>query len=256
MNGGMRMICIVRLANSWPPVSVSYSQLDQGVTTNVEGIEEEMYRLRMKAPSNSGQSQMTWEIEKEGSDARPPQRVDREEEESQFTESHAEQDLPPITTDIVSANAPAFPRPQVPTNQLWTGTTDWTNPPIPSWQRVHQRLLNWAIVWSMSEFDNSLASTERGRQVDEVALTIWTAQVYKRYVRAKTTDNPPQRVDRLFVPPNVADAINSAVYNGRHGDACAMLKDMWEPFGFEGMPRLLIVLARHRRDANHWVVHR
>lgn len=35
-----------------------------------------------------------------------------------------------------------------------------------------------------------------------------------------------------------------------------MLRDLWAPFGFEGMPRLLIVLARHRRDSNHYVVHR
>jgi hypothetical protein len=214
-----------------------------------------MYRLRMKAPSHSGQSQMTWEIEKDGSDARGPGAPPTEESRTDVQDEH-DDDLPPIPSDLITANVPAFPRPQAPANQLWSASSDLSSPPIPSWQRVHQRLLNWAIVWSMTEFDNSLASTDRGRQVDEVALTIWTAQVYKRYVRSKTTDNPPQKVDRLFVPPNVADAINSAVYNGRHGDACAMLKDMWEPFGFEGMPRLLIVLARHRRDANHWVVHR
>jgi len=69
-------------------------------------------------------------------------------------------------------------------------------------------------------------------------------------------EHPPGRVDRLYIPPNIADAINVAVFNGRHGDAKAMLRDLWAPFGFEGMPRLLIVLARHRRDANHYVVHR
>lgn len=111
-------------------------------------------------------------------------------------------------------------------------------------------------MWSLSEIDRALDSTERGRQVDECALTVWTMQCYKRYVRVRTTDHPPQRVDRLFVPPNVADAINSAVYNGRHGDATVMLKDLWTPFGFDEMPRLILVLARHRRDNNHWVVHR
>ncbi|KIJ67732.1 hypothetical protein HYDPIDRAFT_25206 [Hydnomerulius pinastri MD-312] len=50
--------------------------------------------------------------------------------------------------------------------------------------------------------------------------------------------------------------INTAVFNGRHGDACGMLKGFWAPFGFEGAPRLIIVLAKHRSDANHWVVHR
>lgn len=129
-------------------------------------------------------------------------------------------------------------------------------PTAPAWQLVHQRLLNWTLVWSASELDQALDSTERGRQLDECALTVWAMQCYKRYVRMRTQDHPPQPVDRLFVPPNVADAINNAVYNGRHGDATAMLKDLWTPFGFDGMPRLILALARHRRDSNHWVVHR
>jgi hypothetical protein len=54
----------------------------------------------------------------------------------------------------------------------------------------------------------------------------------------------------------MAHAISTAVFNGRHGDACGMLRDLWSPFGLEGMPRLLVVLAKHRSDANHWVVHR
>lgn len=70
------------------------------------------------------------------------------------------------------------------------------------------------------------------------------------------TDTPGGRVDRLFVPPNMADAISTAVFNGRHGDACGMLRDLWAPFGFEGAPRLIVVLAKHRSDAGHWVVHR
>ena len=45
------------------------------------------------------------------------------------------------------------------------------------------------------------------------------------------TDSPQGRVDRLFVSPNVADAISTAVFNGRHGDACVMLRDLWAPFG-------------------------
>jgi len=108
----------------------------------------------------------------------------------------------------------------------------------------------------MSELENALNSTTRGQQVDEVALSIWSTQTYKRYVRTKLTDSPRGQVDRLFVPPNMADAINNAVYNGRHGDACGMLKDLWYPFGLEGTPRLIVVLAKHRSDPNHWVVHR
>ena len=65
-----------------------------------------------------------------------------------------------------------------------------------------------------------------------------------------------RRVDRLSVPPNMADAMSTAVFNGRHGDACGILRDLWAFFGFEGAPRLIVVLAKHRSDANHWVVPR
>jgi len=108
----------------------------------------------------------------------------------------------------------------------------------------------------MNELDTALNSTTRGHQVDEVALSIWSTQTYKRYVRARMTDSPQGLVDRLFVPPNMADAISNAVFNGRHGDACGILRDLWHPFGLDGMPRLLVVLAKHRSDENHWVVHR
>ncbi|KAG8850735.1 hypothetical protein FRB96_009602 [Tulasnella sp. 330] len=230
------------------------------------GVEEETYRLK----NRDAESQFEQSIRSE----RPLPEIPGSElgDGRQYTDGgrdvhtptrRAAAPAPPTTTQEItpSSQGPAFARPQQ-DNQLWAGNAgviDWNSAPIPSWQRVHQRLLSWTIVWSMSELERALESTERGHQVDECALTVWTTQCYKRYVRSKTVDNanPQQnKVDRLFVPPNVADAINSAVYNGRHGDACSMLKDMWAPFGFDGMPRLLIVLARHRRDANHWVVHR
>ena len=127
---------------------------------------------------------------------------------------------------------------------------------LPPWQRIHARLLSWAIIWSSNELEQALNSTARGQQVDEVALSIWSTQTYKRYVRARLTDSPQGVVDRLFVPPNMADAVSNAVFNGRHGDACGMLRDLWSPFGLEGMPHLIVVLAKHRSDPNHWVVHR
>ena len=108
----------------------------------------------------------------------------------------------------------------------------------------------------MSELDTALNSTLRGSQVDEVALSIWSTQMYKRYVRQQLTEVPPGRVDRLFVPPNMADAINNAVFHGRHGDACGMLRELWTPFGLEGMPRIIVVLCKHRTDPNHWVAHK
>ncbi|KAI6169313.1 hypothetical protein EDD17DRAFT_1783363 [Pisolithus thermaeus] len=219
-------------------------------------LEEELYKLRVKpGGSQSGVTHKTWEVARDDLE-------EYEEGHGTFRESG----IPEIPdggnyTDRRPTSPPLPPLPQESSrggnSQAWNpagdGFQDLSPPP---WQRIHQRLLSWAIIWPMSEFDAALGSTTRGHQVDEVALSIWSTQTFKRYVRSRMTDVPGGKVDRLFVPPNVADAISTAVFNGRHGDASAMLKDLWIPFGFDNPPRLIVVLAKHRSDANHWVVHR
>lgn len=108
----------------------------------------------------------------------------------------------------------------------------------------------------MSDIDNALISTTRGTQVDETALSIWVTQTYKRYVRVRLTDNPPGAVDRIYVPPNVAEMVNNAVFRGRHADASEMLRDFWDSFGLHGRPKLIVAIAKHRLDPDHWVAHR
>ncbi|THG98067.1 hypothetical protein EW026_g4050 [Hermanssonia centrifuga] len=220
-------------------------------------LEEELYKLRVKPTgSQSVATHKTWEVARDDGE---------EFGEGDTQAAVTESGLPEIpdahTGNFTERSLPPIPResqgelpPEAPAWQLADYSQEARGPP--PWQRIHQRLLNWAIVWPMSELENALNSTTRGHQVDEVALSIWSIQTYKRYVRSKMTEMPPERIDRLFVPPNMAEAISTAVYNGRHGDACGMLKELWTPFGLEGMPRLLVVLAKHRNDDNHYVAHR
>jgi hypothetical protein len=226
-------------------------------------LEEELYKLRQKKPQESHLSHHTWEIA-------------RDDDQDDFEEDNGHPVAPSGIPTIPDANVesldrddssspplPALPgenddkqmavHPQGPWNSLDYGVESQQLPP---WQRIHARLLSWAIIWSSNELEHALNSTTRGQQVDEAALSVWSTQTYKRYVRARLTDSPQGVVDRLFVPPNMADAISNAVFNGRHGDACGMLRDLWSPFGLEGMPRLIVVLAKHRSDPTHWVVHR
>jgi hypothetical protein len=220
-------------------------------------LEEELYKLRVRpGGSQSGYTHKTWEVTRE---------QDEYDDDGEHQIAATESGMPEITggtqTGYTEGDRMSPPLPPIPQEQQQQQDNygEYAEEQVitpPPWQRIHQRLLNWAIVWPMSEFDAALNSTTRGQQIDEIALSIWSTQTYKRYVRSKMTDSPNGRVDRLFVPPNMADAISNAVYNGRHGDACAMLRDLWNPFGFDGMPRLLIVLAKHRSDENHWVVHR
>jgi hypothetical protein len=224
-------------------------------------LEEQLYKLKQKpVGSQSAPTHRSWEL------AQHNDGDDDFEDNGNILPSN----LPtiPDTNDDEGDRRSSRPLPELPPNanettEMAVRPQGWS--PVeysadgsqrPPWLRIHSRLLNWAIIWPTPELETALNSTTRGQQVDEVALSIWTTQTYKRYVRAKLTDSPAGVVDRLFVPPNIADTINNAVFNGRHGDACGMLKDLWLPFGLEGMPRLIVVLARHRSDPNHWVVHR
>lgn len=230
-----------------------YYNNDRDDSPGQQFLVEELYKLRQKpAGSQSGLSHHSWELHQ-----------DDEQYDDEDNQQAAAPTIPGSDTGYDNeAPLPPIPaqssRSIVTTPQPTYGDDNYSssdNGLLP-WQRIHQRLLSWAIVWPLSEFDGALASTMRGRQVNEVAMSIWSTQTYKRYVRSRLTDNPQMPVDRLFVPPNMADAINNAVFHGRHGDACGMLRDLWTPFGLQGMPRLLVVLAKHRSDENHWVVHR
>lgn len=245
--------------------SSDYMPHDRGDSPGQQYLEEELYKLRVKPTgSQSVATHKTWELARDDGEE-----YDDGDAQAAVTESGLPEIPDGNTGGYTDRRGPSPPLPPLPPDgrvdlvaipheaQVWQ-PGDYGHEPRgpPPWQRIHQRLLSWAIVWPMTELDNAVNSTMRGMQVDEVALSIWSTQTYKRYVRAKMTDSPPGRVDRLFVPPNMADAISTAVYNGRHGDACGMLRDLWAPFGLEGIPRLLIVLAKHRNDDNHWVVHR
>ncbi|KAF8069975.1 hypothetical protein FPV67DRAFT_1485683, partial [Lyophyllum atratum] len=238
-------------------------------------LEEELYRLRQRAPgSQSGRSHHTWEVAREHDLGDPDEEDDDEHRgvptipdtnggaygEREGSHSPPLPALPEEDEDAEEEGVPAggvITTPQGPWSAHDYGQeVQHQQPQLSPWQRIHSRLLSWAVIWPQSELDQALNSTTRGQQVDEVALSIWSTQTYKRYVRARLTDNPPGIVDRLFVPPNMADAISNAVYNGQHGNACGMLRDLWSPFGLPGMPRLLVVLAKHRSEADHWVVHR
>ncbi|KAG6876929.1 hypothetical protein C0992_011333 [Termitomyces sp. T32_za158] len=249
-----------------------YGADDRDDSPGQQYLEKELYRLHQRqGGSQSGRSHHTWLI------AREPGVIDDFEEGER----------PPLSgmPTIPDTNEGGYtgregsrspPLPALPEqqgdgelephgNMITTPQGPWrahdydpeaSQHQLAPWQRIHACLLSWAVIWPQSELDTALNSTTRGQQVDEVALSIWTTQTYKRYVRAKLTDNPSSVVDRLFVPPNMADAISNAVYNGQHGNASGMLRDLWHPFGLPGMPRLLVVLARHRAENDHWVVHR
>ncbi|KAF5346969.1 hypothetical protein D9758_010124 [Tetrapyrgos nigripes] len=124
------------------------------------------------------------------------------------------------------------------------------------WERIHQKLLDWAISLPISELDEALNSTTHGRSVSDIALRIWTSQTYKRYIHSRMTGSPGGVVDCLFVDPRMARMINTSISEGEYRDAGRMLRELWDTSGLEGAPRLLAVLAKHFSDQRYWVVHK
>lgn len=226
--------------------------------------DEEVYKLRKRNAHGTPRSHATWEIEEEmapgggtgsvlaGEEGGMPDipSSDFYRESPTKARGHRRQESGSQTGGVATTHGEGDGADWIAhySNELADGP--------PPWLKVNQRLLNWAVIWPFTELENSLKSCERGEQIDEVALTIWTAQIYKRYVRAQMTTYPPQTVDKMFVPPNIADAINNAAYNGRHEEVAVMLRELWVPFGFKGHPKLILALTKHRREENHWVVHR
>src|SRR6266404_2116646 len=161
-------------------------------------LEEELYKLRVRAGpgSQSGHTHKTWELARDNGD------YEDEDPDGQaaVTESGAQETNPSGYGDRRASSTPLLPLPSdngardVLPGQVWQQQppSDYNSEPpqLLPWQRIHQRLLNWAIVWPVTELDNALNSTTRGNQVDEVALSIWSTQTYKRYVRSKMTDGP------------------------------------------------------------------
>lgn len=142
-------------------------------------LEEELYKLRIKPGGSQAATHKTWEL------GEVPQDEQEDYHDEEFTDSGLPEipdggnytdnratspPLPPIPHENQSddANSPQSP------NQMLVGAYHGDQDPyMPPWQRIHQRLLSWAIIWPMSDIENALNSTTRGHQVDEIALSIW-----------------------------------------------------------------------------------
>ncbi|KAF5362957.1 hypothetical protein D9758_007111 [Tetrapyrgos nigripes] len=128
---------------------------------------------------------------------------------------------------------------------------------LPPWQKLDANMLEWAAWYRISDYDEALNSTTRGRPVNDNALGIWGDQTYKRYVYSRMADSPEGLVGCLIIGPERAQSISALVSEGEHGDASRELKGFWDFSGLQGAPRLLAVLAKHGPpDECHWVVHR
>lgn len=121
----------------------------------------------------------------------------------------------------------------------------------PSWQGIYSFLVDSITALPNATLRNSLETYNKTGELDEVALSIWTLQSHKRFLRGLDpiyASNPK----RLFIPPNTAQAIESALMNGYRNTACNMLHKLWQRLNPSGSPEHLVVLMNKN---GHWVVH-
>lgn len=162
------------------------SELGSNDSPGQQYLEEELYKLRQRPGGGSqAATHKTWELgaatTRDGFDDYDEDEDEHEHEHGNFEMSG----LPEIPTgnytDRRDASLPPIPEEEhhdlisSPRSPLWVGKQNAAdNNLIPPWQRIHQRILGWAVIWPLSEIGNALVSTNRGNQVNEVALSIWS----------------------------------------------------------------------------------
>ncbi|WWC72987.1 uncharacterized protein I206_106951 [Kwoniella pini CBS 10737] len=124
------------------------------------------------------------------------------------------------------------------------------------WDMLTQRLYSWALIAEEKSFVRALEEVSLGRQVEEFPLSIFLMMTYKRLIRRNMCENPPIPCDKLFVPPNIASAINVAVHARRYHDAKEILLELWDSLANPEPPRVIIALAPLGNDLDQWAAHR
>jgi hypothetical protein len=153
------------------------SELGSNDSPGQQYLEEELYKLRQRPGGSQAATHKTWELgaatTRDGFDDYD----DEEEEHGNFEMSG----LPEIPTgnytDRRDASLPPIPEEEhhdivsSPRSQLWVGKhQNAVDSHVPPWQRIHQRILSWAVIWPLSEVENALISTSRGNQVNETLI--------------------------------------------------------------------------------------
>lgn len=160
------------------------SELGSNDSPGQQYLEEELYKLRQRPGGSQAATHKTWELgaatTRDGFDD-----YDEEEEEHGNFEMSGLPEIPTGNyTDRRDASLPPIPEEEhhdivsSPRSQLWVGKhQNAVDSHVPPWQRIHQRILSWAVIWPLSEVENALISTGRGNQVNETVLSIWPALI-------------------------------------------------------------------------------
>ncbi|THH18980.1 hypothetical protein EUX98_g8866 [Antrodiella citrinella] len=122
------------------------------------------------------------------------------------------------------------------------------------WRNIESYLYELIKSWSLGTLhDASFSSVSLG-MVNDVALSIWVLQMFKRYVKGEEEKGKPVTCHAIF-PIHVA-MVDGSIRDGTYDGGVMALREFWEITGQDGTPDVLLAIGRHWADESRWVVHK
>ncbi|CAL1703032.1 unnamed protein product [Somion occarium] len=149
-----------------------------------------------------------------------------------------------------------------------SSTTRFQKPPRLT--RPHERLYDyfrrWTDTWDMSVLGSAFQSTLPDSMVNEVALTVWTMQMYKRRLRHLVNERLDDVIEVFTVPPHFTSKINNILSGTarqtgeRQGLSAAakILGDLWAVIRHsqKAEPKTILIIGPHWQQKGRWLVHK
>ena len=141
-----------------------------------------------------------------------------------------------------------------------SGESDWFNSArksnIDPYLDIFQLLLSWVDNWPLSKLTLASHSLQFPLSPDEIALTIWTMQTYKRYQQRLT--GGAVGASTLYVPPHLAKEMRQSIVMGNGEKARMVLEYLWHGIGQRSgvVPKRILVLCQDWNDTSGsgWIV--
>ncbi|KAK7682109.1 hypothetical protein QCA50_014695 [Cerrena zonata] len=171
----------------------------------------------------------------------------------------------PSTTPHISTHALTHQLSQV---QISSSTRNTSKPPNLSrpWERLRDYFFKWTESWDYQTLSVAHTSTQPNYVVNDIALTIWIMQMYKRRLRYLWSERLYDVVEVFTVPPLYTAKINRCLVGNsdktleQQGITAALkvLCDLWSVVrhGENAEPKVVLVVGQHAKDKSRWLVHK
>ncbi|KAH8091804.1 kinase-like domain-containing protein [Cristinia sonorae] len=126
------------------------------------------------------------------------------------------------------------------------------------WRNIEQYMLELIQHWPLEALIHAKRSTQPLNMVNEVGLTLWMLQMFKRYIKGREEDGKSQLTlvnSHMVFPVHVA-MIDGAIRDGLYQNGVDALREFWAVIGQNRRPDVLLAMGKHWADSSYWVVHK